>query len=365
VTSGLRWAGLAGLLAAPLLAAALPVDKPDADIDPMRVASTASPRATTSLMTAVTRAGERLVAVGERGIVLTSDDGGEHWVQRLTPVSVLLTAVAFSAARHGWAVGHSGIVLTTGDGGATWTRQLDGRAIAQLVLDAARQQAQAQPGEAAERALASAQRLVDDGPDKPLLAVEARGDTVIIVGAYGLALRSTDGGATWHDLQARIPNRMGAHLYAICRTGETLLLAGEQGSVFRSTDGGMSFRAVQTPYGGSYFGALAPTPDHLFVFGLQGHAYASEDGGATWTESHTDSSAALSGGTMLDDGSLLLVSQAGQLLRSTDRGLNFHLVPVGTPLPFVDVVEAGNGQVALAGARGMTQVTLPPAGKRP
>jgi len=38
-----------------------------------------SPKALGAVMLAVARAGDRLVAVGERGTILLSDDGGRHW----------------------------------------------------------------------------------------------------------------------------------------------------------------------------------------------------------------------------------------------------------------------------------------------
>ncbi|MDP2022176.1 MAG: hypothetical protein Q8L16_14910, partial [Hydrogenophaga sp.] len=45
-----------------------------------------SPKALGAAMLAVTRAGSRLVAVGERGTVLLSDDHGQHWRQAAVPV---------------------------------------------------------------------------------------------------------------------------------------------------------------------------------------------------------------------------------------------------------------------------------------
>src|SRR5690606_16340278 len=71
----------------------------------------------------VTRAGVRVVAVGDRGNILFSDDEGETWQAAQTPTDALLTAVCFADARHGWAVGHDAIVLATEDGGQTWTQQ--------------------------------------------------------------------------------------------------------------------------------------------------------------------------------------------------------------------------------------------------
>ncbi|MEP6505589.1 MAG: glycosyl hydrolase, partial [Betaproteobacteria bacterium] len=46
-------------------------------------------------MLALARAGSRIVAAGERGLVLHSDDGGRAWTQAHVPVQVSLTALRF------------------------------------------------------------------------------------------------------------------------------------------------------------------------------------------------------------------------------------------------------------------------------
>jgi Uncharacterized protein related to plant photosystem II stability/assembly factor len=73
------------------------------------------------LMTAV-RAGERIVAAGDFGTILVSDDGGRSWRQAATPTRATLTALHFIDAKHGWAAGHGGVLLETRDGGTQWTR---------------------------------------------------------------------------------------------------------------------------------------------------------------------------------------------------------------------------------------------------
>jgi len=62
---------------------------------------------------------ERLVGVGSRGHVLTSDVRGKTWLQRPVPVSTDLVAVNFPTANQGWAVGHDGVALSSTDGGVT------------------------------------------------------------------------------------------------------------------------------------------------------------------------------------------------------------------------------------------------------
>ena len=92
-----------------------------------------------AVLLAADKAGARLVAVGEHGVVALSDDQGITWRQaRVVPTSVSLAAVRFADERSGWAVGHGGVLLRTTDGGETWLRQADGRSLAQAALAAGR-----------------------------------------------------------------------------------------------------------------------------------------------------------------------------------------------------------------------------------
>lgn len=88
------------------------------------VSAAATPIATQLMVFGAARAGKRVVTVGERGIVLLSDDHGMHFRRsRQVPLSSTLTAVSFSDPQHGWAVGEWDAILATGDGGETWRVQ--------------------------------------------------------------------------------------------------------------------------------------------------------------------------------------------------------------------------------------------------
>jgi photosystem II stability/assembly factor-like uncharacterized protein len=280
-------------------------------------------------------AGERIVAVGERGIVALSDDGAHHWRQASVPTSVTLTAVRFADAKRGWAVGHGGTVLASDDGGERWTRRLDGRRAAQIVLDAARAGGDA-------RAVQDAERLVADGPDKPLLDVLLLGGSrLLVVGAYGLVLASDDGGGSWQSWLPRLPNPKGLHLYAVRQRGQTLLLAGEQGLVLLSGDAGRSFRRVETPYKGSFFSAELLGAQDIVLAGLRGTTLRSTDGGASWTPVVVPILASITATAVAADGRLLAANQAGFVMTlQGDR-----LVPLNAaPLPPL------NGLLPRAGA---------------
>lgn len=71
-------------------------------------------------LVAAAQARQRLVAVGDHGVIVLSDDGATWRQAHSVPVDGLLTALSFVDERQGWAVGHGGVVLHTEDGGETW-----------------------------------------------------------------------------------------------------------------------------------------------------------------------------------------------------------------------------------------------------
>jgi photosystem II stability/assembly factor-like uncharacterized protein len=327
-------------------------------------------RAKNSAMLAVTRAGNRIVAVGERGIVLLSDDSGSTWRQAAVPVSVSLTNVKFVTNQTGWAVGHSGVVLRSTDGGLSWKTQLDGKKAAELLLESAKQYVERNPNDSkAKQLVTDAERAVADGPDKPFLDLWFRNETEgFIVGAYGLILGTTDGGQTWHSWQDRLDNPKGLHLYSIDVAGNDVYIAGEQGTLFHSTDSGRSFSAVKTPYEGTYFGVRHLAGGGALAFGLRGNIYRSADGVRAWTKVANDYDATLNAAGFLDDGSVVLVGQSGRVFRSKDEGRSFQTVPGGRqPFPLTGVVQAPDASMVLAGMGGVAKVTtssLEPGAKR-
>lgn len=321
-----------------------------------------SARAGSAVLLAMTPAGKRVLAAGERGIVLFSDDRAASWRQARVPVSVSLTGIRFASATQGWAVGHSGVVLHSVDGGASWTRQMDGRQAAQALVKAA-EQAESLRHDASTRAhLREAQRWLADGPDKPFFDVyfsdERHG---FIVGAYGLFFMTRDGGQSWLPWRSHLDQPGDSHLYCIDAVGPTLYIAGEEGTLYRSLDAGQSFIRIRTPYEGSYFGLVPLAGNRVLLYGLRGHAYWSDDGGARWQRSRTGlaTQAAFTAGLAVADGSVVLVNQAGEVLRSTDAGRSFQALPVTHPFPFSAVVQAGDGRLLLSGSRGITELRLP------
>ena len=341
---------LAGLLiAAPSLFAA---DKPPTPAAALDRPALQSPKSPDMAILAVAGAGKRVVAVGERGIVLYSDDSGRSWTQSQTPTSATLTAVRFADDKLGWAVGHMGVVLHTEDGGVTWGKQLDGIQAAELSLEAALQSGD-------ERAIRDAEYLMKDGADKPFFDICLLGDNqLIIVGAYNLALRSEDGGKRWTGWQTHIDNPRGLHLYSVRAIGKTQFIAGEQGLLLRSDDDGRHFTKLESPYRGSWFGLVTGQDGNLLAYGLRGNAYLTSDLGKNWQQVNSGTPASVSAGVELNDGRIVLISQAGEVLVSGNHGLNFTRSSERLRLPLAAVTEVPNGLV-VGSLRGVRAIPLP------
>jgi len=328
--------------------------------DPIAVPAQASALAARSLLQDVARVGQRLVAVGQRGHIVHSSDGGSTWQQSKVPVSSDLTAVFFVGERKGWAVGHDGVVLATSDGGQNWTLQLDGHRANELLVRQLEERAQAQP-QAAElkTMLDDARRYKEQGADKPFLDVWfADENNGWIVGAYNLIFRTADGGQHWEPWFDRTDNPKLLNLHAVAQAGDGLYVVGESGLVLRLDAAAQRFVAQPTPYKGSYFGVVG-TQSTVVVYGLRGNAYARATGGSGWQKVEAGLPASIVAATALADGRLLLADAGGRLAMGNAEGRDFKPVALKQPMPLAGVVDAGGGRLALVGPRGVAVTALP------
>jgi len=333
---------LAALLLAAASAASASPSAPSALSEP----ALHSAKALNAAMLAVTHAGPRLVAVGERGTVLLSDDGAKSWRQAQVPVQVTLTAVRFVNERTGWAVGHLGVILKSIDGGESWIKQLDGVQAANAVAAGGDERTK---------------RFAEEGPDKPFFDLDfIDAQHGFAVGAYNLAFATVDGGQHWTPMLSRLPNPKSLHLYGVRAAGGHVYIAGEQGLLMASGDGGASFSALPVAYKGSYFGLLAARSGALIAYGLRGNAWRSADQGASWTRLDTGLQTSISAALELDGGELALLAQTGELLRSRDDGRSFTKTPpAGGPLPAAGLAATDDGALVIASLRGMRRQPVP------
>ena len=306
-----------------------------------------APRAPESLLLDVASVGGTTIAVGERGHIVRSRDGGGSWEQMKVPTRATLTGIYMLSADRAVAVGHDAVILLTEDGGETW----------ELVFSA--------PEE-----------------ERPLLEVWFSDDQHgMAVGAYSLFIETEDGGRTWEFSEltmAKEPAEPASedpdasevegeeeddwgdeliedfHLHHMARSPSgRIYLAAEAGSIYGSDDGGQSWRRLESPYEGSYFGSLPLDGDRVLLFGLRGHLFRSDDSGSSWVEIETGTVSMLNAAVRRSDGSIIVVGLNGTVLTSSDDGETFAPLPQPNREGLNAVTLAGEHVVAVGegGAR--------------
>lgn len=309
------------------------VDPNDAANQPAQL----EPLASESLLLDLAMAGERIVAVGERGHVLLSDDQGRTWRQaKSVPTRTMLTAVFFADAEHGWAVGHDETILNTMDGGETWIRSHFAPEAQQPLLDV-------------------------------WFANRVSG---IAVGAYGAYFTTNDGGRTWSGAKFAPAQPGGGtagddeelppdyHLNRIIGVGNRLYIAAEAGQLYRSDDRGANWRALPSPYEGSFFGLVPIRGEGLLAFGLRGQLFKSADAGQTWHPIETHTTAMLTDGVVINDLRVVISGLAGVLLVSGDAGETFRLMQQEDRKGLSAVLPGPPGAVVVAGEGGVRILRL-------
>lgn len=307
----------------------------------------------------ITEAGTRLVAVGLRGLILVSDDGGLTWRQSPSSVSSDLTSVHFVSGQQGWVVGHDGVILHSEDGGDTWVKQLDGR------------QAQGEFMQHYQRLVDSGQpqyqKYLDElatnfrtGPSLPYLGIWFDNERVgYAVGSFGMLAKTVNGGSTWEPWLDHIDNSEALNLNAVRRIDGELYLVGERGAVFRLDEGNQRFLPLPSGYQGSFFG-ISGGGGVLLTYGLRGTVWRSVDRGHSWSPVNSGITGAISDGDSSADGrQIVLASATGAVLESSDAGLSFHALTA--PALAYAGVRLHAGTAVLASLQGIStlQLTLP------
>jgi photosystem II stability/assembly factor-like uncharacterized protein len=328
------------------------------------------------LLTDVARAGDRLVAVGEQGQVIFSEDDGKTWTQAEVPVRVNLTSIHFSTPLKGWVAGHDSVVLHSEDGGKTWQTQLDGAKAVKIVLAAAKKDVKRLEAKSAEGGediayqldmamyrLEEAQRDIELGPSKPLMDIWFKNDLEgFAVGGFGYFFYTSDGGITWEDHASKVDNPDFLHLYAVNGVaGDAVFIVGEEGNIFRSEDAGKTWKHLESPYTGGLFGVFGTSvKGQVYVFGLKGNTFESNTFGDTWQKVTHNLGTSLYGGMSLPDERLVFVGQNGTVLVCSKDAESCRVVPRRARSILSSGVLTGNDVILVVGMRGLARLAINP-----
>lgn len=321
-----------------------------ADVSAAQKKSFMAPLAAQSLLLDGTAVGV-LSVVGERGHLLLSKDNGEAWTQVQLPTRATLTGIFFLDDKYGWIVGHEETILRTVDGGLNW-------------------------------------EVVNHNPEKedmPLFAVRFKdADNGFAIGAYGTLLVTSDGGQTW-DFQDFTPDAdantdsadngsladdeysdeyeedlpFDYHLNHISSADNgRFYIAAEAGNFFRSDDNGETWKTIELPYFGSFFGSLPLDGDGVLAYGLRGNLFRSDDAGESWIQIETGVQSMLTAACRLSDDTVVVVGLGGTVLVSADEGRTFASRNLVDRQDITGLFESDDKALIMTGAFGVKKFPL-------
>ncbi|WP_414878023.1 WD40/YVTN/BNR-like repeat-containing protein [Pseudomonas sp. IT-P100] len=306
--------------------------------------------------------GKKLIGVGERGIITLSEDGGSTWHIAENAGQDTLTDVVFTDADKVWVVGHAGTLLSSVDAGGSWKTVLQGSKVSELALAEAQRikdtAVSDEQHQLAANLQANAQRMIESGSSEPLFSLlftdELHG---YAVGAYGVVLRTDDGGHTWKAWLGHVDNPQKLHIYAIAQAQGGIYLVGEQGFIARSTNDGDHFSRLETDFSGSFFTIAAAADKSLYVAGLEGVVIRSTDNGSTWAAVEVATKQSWVASEAMPDGSVILANANGGFFRSV-TGHKFSTLSVSQDDGLCGFKTLSNGTVITAGPRGISTKSL-------
>lgn len=231
----------------------------------------------------------------------------------------------------GLAVGAGGQLMESNDGGKTWKQSADNvGALALLGVGISQGHAIAvgQQGQIYFREQGKAWAKASSGTDNRLLsaAVNSSG-LAVAVGAFGTALKSTDGGQNWQKISPEwatiMPNGEEPHLYvAMVDEKGVITIAGEFGLILRSADGGATWKTLHKS-DASVFAMQIRADGVGYAVGQAGSILRTSDGGSTWTQLPSSTPAILLGVTSTANGQVFITGMHDMLV-STDNGSSWN-----------------------------------------
>ncbi len=307
---------------AALLAAAVPLMSLQAA--PLQaVPAVQASNARQATMLAAGWAGARMVAVGDHGVVLLSDDQGMQWRQaRSVPLSTPLTGVSFVDAKRGWAVGHWGAILASTDGGESWR----------------------------------AQRLATE-EDRPLYAVHFfNARQGVAVGLWSLVLTTEDGGQTWAEQPLQAPpgaKRADLNLMGLFADSRGRLYAtAEHGQVLHSEDQGKNWRYLDTGYEGTLWSGAVLADGRLLLGGQRGTLLQGSADGKGFRRVPTQSKGSVTS-VAVAGSRVLAVGLDGLSVQSSDDGHSFQETQTADGLSLTAALFNAEGVPVLFSRRGV------------
>jgi len=293
-------------------------------------------------------------AVGDRGTIVASSDGGASWSSQspgsesplasvactgrndpscFTDAETALHSVRCLSATKCLAVGNGGLIASTFDGYASsslWS------------LDA------------------TPPSVIPTAKPTALLDVACgSADACVAVGQYGTVVTSSDGGGSWALAPSGTTNTLAG---VTCPSASVCFAVGDQGVVLHSGDGGSTWTAQFAPTPANLNRVSCVDTQRCVAVGALGTIVATGDGGMTWSPGSTATTAYLADVACPDAAHCLAVGAEGTVLGSGDLGQTWHAQQSGVGDELYSVSCSSATACAVSGSAG-TILTTADGGK--
>lgn len=241
-------------------------------------------------------------AVGTRGTIIHTTDGGKEWVKQESGTEKNLFSVCFADARNGWVVGEYGTILYTVDGGESW--EFQSKDIDKML--------------------------------NGVFFVDARNGWV--VGEFGIILHTTNGGEKWEEQRCKDIETIDDMLSLDWKPMPALYevyfedkdkgwIVGLDGVILKTEDRGKVWRKLETNCDAALYG-IEIKGKKGWVVGNRGYYLLSLDGGESWVvqDEVIKTRFWLRDVDFSDENNGWIVGARGTIAHSTDGGINWELV---------------------------------------
>jgi photosystem II stability/assembly factor-like uncharacterized protein len=285
-------------------------------------------------------------AVGDRGTIWHTDDGGDHWRLQTTEIDCRLSTVHFLDQKIGWAAGGwthpythvtTGVILRTRDGGERWTYDRQSLLPAVRVIkffDPANGIAVGQ-----QSSLFPAGIFATDDGGRTWASLPPAGEHAWLTADFADPLSGLIAGRSGALVRMRrraiepVSNvDFGLRSVARVKLGSAkdAWLVGDGGLVMYTDDGGNSWQPPETELptelrGQFDLSALAVQGDKVWLAGTPGtRVLHSPDGGRTWTAQSTGQTTPIRSLSFADDTHGCAVGDLGTILITHDSGATWQ-----------------------------------------
>jgi len=253
------------------------------------------------------------IAVGDSGVVLITENGGDNWRQVLLGTKETFQDAYISNNGKAIVVGNNSTIYKSNDLFITVLKQFV------------------------------------NGDYSLFKVAFVNSQKGYIVGSKGLVLSTNDGGNTWIK-EAVNTNKL---LYDIIFTNQTNgFVCGWKGTLFRTSDGGSTWELTEK-FTDKYLKDIDFYDDELgIVVGGGDEVFITDDGGDSWNSVEVKQRGGVQSVKFVTSKLIIMPGNRGELIISQDGGDNWSLLDTKTYMNFTGIFKTSNGNIYITAVNG-------------